>query len=101
MMVFNKPIISKIETYIQTDSNGNSYVRARVTNPNTDSRTILQNTFYNNVKNNIITNRVPSAREKFRIYDRYKNTPHANLYLYDAFKEIFLMVLSYTTPNSP
>lgn len=50
MMVFNKPIISKIETYIQTDSNGNSYVRARVTNPNTDSRTILQNTFYNNVK---------------------------------------------------
>lgn len=45
MMVFNKPIISKIETYIQTDSNGNSYVRARVTNPNTDSRTILQNTF--------------------------------------------------------
>lgn len=89
MMVFNKPIISKIETYIQTDSNGNSYVRARVTNPNTDSRTILQNTFYNNVKNNIITNRVPSAREKFRIYDRYKNTLHANLYLYDAFKEIF------------
>lgn len=89
MMVFNKPIISKIETYIQTDSNGNSYVRARVTNPNTDSRTILQNTFYNNVKNNIITNRVPTAREKFRIYDRYKNTPHANLYLYDAFKEIF------------
>lgn len=72
MMVFNKPIISKIETYIQTDSNGNSYVRARVTNPNTDSRTILQNTFYNNVKNNIITNRVPTAREKFRIYDRYK-----------------------------
>jgi hypothetical protein len=89
MMVFNKPIISKIETYIQTDSNGNSYIRARVTNPNTDSRTILQNTFYNNVKNNIITNRVPTAREKFRIYDRYKNTPHANLYLYDAFKEIF------------
>lgn len=32
MMVFNKPIISKIETYIQTDSNGNSYIRARVTN---------------------------------------------------------------------
>lgn len=42
MMVFNKPIISKIETYIQTDSNSNSYVRARVTNPNTDSRTIYR-----------------------------------------------------------
>lgn len=89
MMVFNKPIISKIETYIQTDSVGNSYVRSRITNPNTDSRTILQNTFYNNVKNNIITNRVPASREKYRIYDRYKNTPNANLYLYDTFKELF------------
>lgn len=89
MMVFNKPIISKIETYIQYDSNGNSHVRSRITNPNTNSRTILENTFYNNVKNNIITNRVPSAREKYKIYQRYKDAPNADVYLYDFFKELF------------
>lgn len=89
MMVFNKPIISKIETYIQSDANGNSYVRSRITNPNTNTRTILENTFYNNVKNNIITNRVPLAREKYKLYQTYKNSPNADIYLYDVFKVLF------------
>lgn len=89
MMVFNKPIISKIETYIQSDANGNTYIRSRITNPNTNPRTILENTFYNNVKNNIITNRVPLAREKYKIYERYKNATNADVYLYDVFKVLF------------
>lgn len=68
MMVFNKPIISKIEVYIQ---DGKLY--NRITNPNTSKRNVIINRLFNSVKSNYANDKLDKGRSALLVYRKIPN----------------------------
>ena len=88
MMVFNKPIISKVETYVR-----NGVLHARVTNPNTNVRSIVKNHLIASLKDNLQKNNLSEAVEAYNEYTKYiknKNFDKTTAVemLYSAFEKL-------------